>query len=99
MKKLLTLSAIAALALAGCAATNGGSVAAGPAKMSGVSYCVAENLERAGDSLTCNWSHSSRQACQMSRAKVTIPASSVAQGPTAGGLCSSGERLVYVTMK
>ena len=99
MKNALALSALASFALAGCAATNGGSVAAGAAPAGGVSYCVAENLVRAGDTLTCNWSHSSRQACQMSRAKVTIAASAVAQGPTSGGLCSSGERLVYVTMK
>ena len=99
MKRMLAFAAVASLALAGCATPNGGLVAAASAPTSGVSYCVAENLVRAGDTLTCNWSHNSRQACQMSRAQVTIPAGKVAQGPASAGLCSSGERLVYVTMK
>ena len=99
MKKILALSAVASLVLAGCAATNGASPATAAASPAGgVQYCSADRLERASDSLTCNWAKSAKEACD-SRARVTVKAASVSEGPSRGGMCSNGDRLVYVTMK
>lgn len=100
MNKMLAMSALASLVLAGCAATNGGgqaTTAAAPA--SGVAYCSADRLERAADSLTCNWAKTAKEACDNNRARVTVRSASVAEGPSKGGMCSNGDRLVYVTMK
>jgi hypothetical protein len=99
MKKLLALSAVATLLATGCAATNGGSAATvAAAPTGGVAYCSADRLERAADSLTCNWSRTAKEACE-SRARVTVRSASVNEGPSKGGMCSNGDRLVYVTMK
>jgi len=92
--------AIAALALAGCAATNGASAprtAAAPAAGS-ISYCIADRLDSSGDGHSCNWAASAREACE-SRALTTVRKASVAEGPSRGGMCQNGNRLVYVTTK
>ena len=99
MKKILALSALATVFLAGCAAINGGSGQATAAAAAGkVAYCTADRLERAGDSLTCNWAGTAREACD-SRARVTLRTGTVNEGPSKGGMCSNGDRLVYVTTK
>ena len=99
MKNIATLSLAAlALAAAGCAATNGASTVAAAAPASGIAYCAADKLVRASDSLTCNWAKTAKEACD-NRASSTLRAASVAEGPSKGGMCSSGDKLVYVTMK
>jgi hypothetical protein len=99
MKKILALSALATVFLAGCAATNGGNGQATAAAPAGkVAYCSADRLERAADSLTCNWAGTAKEACN-SRARVTLRANTVGEGPSKGGMCSNGDRLVYVTTK
>lgn len=100
MKNIAPLSLAAlAFAAAGCASTNGsGPVAAAAAPTSGIAYCVADRLVRASDALTCNWARTAREACE-SRASTTVRTATVSEGPNRGGMCSSGEKLVYVTMK
>jgi hypothetical protein len=99
MKKIATLSlATLAFAAAGCASTNGAGNVAAAAPTSGVAYCAADRLFQASDALTCNWSKTVKEACE-SRATTTLAKSKVAEGPSKGGMCQSGDRLVYVTMK
>lgn len=99
MKNIATLSLAAlAFAAAGCASTNGATSVAEAAPTSGVAYCSADRLVRASDSFTCNWARTAKEACD-SRASTALAASKVAEGPNKGGMCSSGDRLVYVTMK
>ncbi len=95
MKTKIALT-LAALALAGCA-TSGTPVNNVAASGKG-SYCAADRLVTAGDSLVCNWHASARDACA-STATRSMPKSSVASGPEKGGMCTTGERLVYVTTK
>jgi hypothetical protein len=100
MKNIATLSlALAGFALAGCAATNGASSpVAAAAPTSGTAYCNADRLDRGASALTCNWAKTAKEACE-SRATTSVATSRIAEGPSRGGMCSSGERLVYVTMK
>ena len=101
MNKTLALSAFASLVIAGCAGTGSGNGAttASAAPASGVAYCHAERLERASDSLTCNWAKTAKEACDNPRARVAVKAASVTEGPAKGGMCQSGDRLVYVTTR
>jgi hypothetical protein len=100
MKNIATLSlALAGLALAGCASTNGaGTRVAAATPTSGTAYCNADRLDRGAGALTCNWAKTAKEACE-SRATTSVATSSVAEGPNKGGMCSNGDRLVYVTMK
>jgi hypothetical protein len=101
MKNMLALSALASIVAAGCAGTSGGNGAttAAAAPASGIAYCHAENLDRSADALTCNWAKTAREACDNPRTRVTVRAASVTEGPAKGGMCPSGDRLVYVTTK
>lgn len=95
MKTKLAL-ALATLAVAGCATqgTPGNTVAASGKG----SYCAAARLVTAGDSLVCNWQASAKDACANTATR-SMPKASVASGPEKGGICTTGERLVYVTTK
>ncbi len=88
--------ALATLALAGCATQGSpGNSVAQPGKGS---YCAADRLVTAGDTLVCNWQASAKEACSNTATR-SMPKSSVASGPDKGGMCVTGERLVYVTTK
>ena len=101
MKNIATLAVAATLALAGCAGTNGASgttrTAAAPAA-GATSYCIADRLDSTADGHNCNWAATAKEACE-SRTFTTVRKANVAEGPSKGGMCQNGNRLVYVTTK
>lgn len=103
MKTITTLAmAMAAAALAGCAATgnDAGSTSA-QASMAGngaMAYCQRDKLVVDGGTLTCNWAATAREACE-GKALTSIASSSVASGPDKSTMCTDGSPLVRVARK
>lgn len=97
MKNLLMVAAALA-ALPACAATNGashGQSSSGAPAM----YCWETRLVVEGDTLSCNWAASPKEACRSTEFGAVRKAA-VASGPeNARRRCENGEWLVRVTMK
>lgn len=93
-------AALLALTLAGCAATNGssGTTPRAVAPAGGTLYCLDGKMNETADGYLCTWARSHREACAATETTV-VAKSAVATGPTRGGMCPHGERIVHVTTR
>jgi len=93
-------AALLALALAGCAATNGASTvaAAGTAPAGATMYCMDGKLNETASAYRCTWARSHKEACEATETK-DIAKSAVAGAPVRGGMCSHGDRIVRVVLR
>lgn len=92
-------AALLAAALAGCASTNGGSAAATQVvKGSGTMYCMDGKLNAAEGGYRCTWAKTMKEACAATE-PVVIKSESIASGPTRGGMCAHGDRIIHVVLK
>ena len=94
-------AALLAVSLAGCAATNGGNgngAAARTAAGSGTMYCMDGKLHASEGGYRCTWAKTMKEACDATDT-VLIKSDSIASGPTRGGMCGHGDRVVHVLLK
>ena len=93
-------AALLAAALAGCASTNGGNGngSAVAATGSGTMYCMDGKLNNVLGGYRCTWAKTMKEACEATET-VVIKLESIASGPTKGGMCSHGDRVVHVVLK
>jgi hypothetical protein len=92
-------AAMLAVALAGCAGTNGGNGAtARTVAGSGTMYCMDGKLHAAEGGYRCTWAKSVKEACDATET-VVIKTDSIVSGPTRGGMCAHGDRVVHVVLK
>jgi len=94
MKKLFALAALALLTGA-CATTGNGNGNTARAAASGTQYCWQDKLDAAGGTMTCNWSASSRDACD--NTALTSIQSSRYTAPAKTRMCNNGQWLVEVS--
>ena len=93
-------AALLAVVLAGCAAGNGGNgamVTSGGAGK-GVMYCMDGKLFTVAAGHRCAWAKSHKEACEATE-MVTVANDMIASGPTRGGMCANGDRIVHVVLK
>lgn len=97
----LVAATLLAFNLAGCAATsgNGNGAAAAPAVAAGnVLYCMDGKLHTVDGGYRCTWAKTMKEACAATEPTV-VSTASIATGPTRGGMCAHGDRIVHVTTR
>jgi hypothetical protein len=97
----LVAATLLAFTLAGCAATpgsNGNGSASALAAGTKTMYCMDGKLNEGDGGYRCTWAASMKEACAAT--EVTLVAkSAIATGPTKGGMCAHGDRIVHITTR
>ena len=96
----LVAATLLAFTLAGCAATgsNGNGATAAPVAAGNVLYCMDGKLNTVDGGYRCTWAKTMKEACAATEATV-VATSAIASGPTKGGMCAHGDRIVHVTTR
>lgn len=97
----LVAATLLAFTLAGCAGTNGaanGAAAPLAVAAGNTMYCMDAKLNEFDGGYRCTWAKTVKEACASTTSTV-IARSAIATGPTRGGMCSHGDRVVHVTTR